>query len=368
MTTTTAPHAPPCCPNPRCRYHGNPASGWRFVRIGFYVRWARPRRIQRYRCSHCGRRFSQQSFRTTYWLRRPELLGPILKSLVSCAGYRQIARGLGVSPSTVMGQAARLGRHCLLLHAERRPRGPVCEPLVLDGFVSFEYSQYHPTEFHTVVGAHSHYVYGMTESELRRSGRMTERQRRRRAVLEARNGRPDPRARERDVAELLRIVAPQAQAQALELHSDEHRDYPRALRRVRHLRVGHRVTSSRRARTPRNPLFAVNLWDLLVRHSSANHKRETIAFSKRRQSAAERMWVLLVWRNLVKSFSERRRDGSPAMRLGLEARRWTVEELLGARRFPARVGLPERWATYYWRRTPTRRIARPAEHRCTYAE
>jgi transposase-like protein len=365
MTTTLAPHAPPCCPNPVCPHHRNPAPDWRFVRDGFYSRVARPQRIQRYRCSHCRRRFSHQTFRTTYWLRRPELLGRIFRGLVSCAGYRQLARGLGVSPSTVMGQTARLGRHCLLVHAERRPRGPVPEPLVLDGFVSFEYSQYHPTEVHTLVGAHSHYVYGITESELRRSGRMTARQRRRRAGLEARYGRPDPGSRAREVAALLRIVAPEGQG--LELHSDEHPDYPRALRRVPHLRVRHRVTSSRRVRTARNPLFAVNLWDLLVRHSGANHKRETIAFSKRRQSAVERLWVLVVWRNLVKSFSERKRDGSPAMRLGLEERRWTVEEVLRERRFPARVGLPERWGQYYWRRTPTRRIARPAEHRCMYA-
>jgi hypothetical protein len=298
-------------------------------------------------------------------MRRPELLGVIFRRLVGCSGYRQIGRELGVSPSTVMGQAARLGRHCLLVHAERRPTGRICEPLVLDGFVSFEYSQYHPTEFHTVLGARSHFVYGVTESELRRSGRMTVRQRQRRKWLEERFGRPDPRSREREVATLLGIVAPQAQE--LELHSDDHGDYPRALRRVSHLRIRHRVTSSRAVRTARNPLFAVNLWDLLVRHSGANHKRETIAFSKRRQSAVERMMVLLVWRNLVKSFSERRRDGSPAMRLGLEVRRWTVEELLAVRRFPGRVALPERWAAYYWRRTPTRRIARPAAHRCTYA-
>ena len=180
MTTTLSPTTPPCCPNPGCFHHRNPAPQWRFVRDGTYSRSARPQRIQRYRCSHCGRRFSQQSFRATYWMRRPELLGVIFRRLVGCSGYRQIGRELGVSPSTVMGQAARLGRHCLLVHAERRPTGRICEPLVLDGFVSFEYSQYHPTEFHTVVGARSHYVYGVTESELRRSGRMTVRQRQRR--------------------------------------------------------------------------------------------------------------------------------------------------------------------------------------------
>jgi len=194
---------------------------------------------------------------------------------------------------------------------------------------------------------------------------MTAHQRRRRAQLEGRLGRPDPRSVEREVATLLALVAPESQE--LQLDSDEHQDYPRALRRVRHLAVHHRMTSSRRARTSRNPLFAINLLDLLIRHSGANHKRETIAFSKRRQSAAERLWVFVVWRNCLKWFSERRRGETPAMRLGLTDRRWKVAELLGERLFPSRVRLPERWQRYYWRQVRTRAIARCQIHRCRYA-
>ena len=365
MTRPASAPAPPFCPNPACRYHTQPTGDWRWQRDGTYQRQASPRVITRYRCGHCGRRFSQQTFRTTYWLRRPELLPIVFRRLQGCTGMRQMARELGVSPSTVMRQTARLGRHCLLWHERTRPRGAVSEPLVLDGFVSFEYSQYYPTEFHSVVGAHSHYVYGLTDSELRRSGRMTERQRGRRALLEGRAGRPDPRSREREVANLLEIVA--GPSDEFELWSDEHQDYPRAIRRLRGPRISHRVTSSRKPRTARNPLFAVNLWDLLVRHSGANHKRETIAFSKRRQSAVERLWVLAVWRNWIKSFSERRRDASPAMRLGLTDRRWTTEEILGQRLFPSQIDLPERWISYYWRTTRTRQIPNGAEHRSRYA-
>jgi hypothetical protein len=111
----------------------------------------------------------------------------------------------------------------------------------------------------------------------------------------------------------------------------------------------------------------VNLLDLLIRHSSANHKRETIAFSKRRQSAAERLFVLVVWRNYLKSFSERRRDSTPGQRLGIVARRLSIEDVLRTRLFPHRVGMPERWADYYWRRIPTRRIPNGRRHTLRYA-
>ena len=345
---------PPFCPNPRCRYHHAEQQMWPWVRAGYYTRQAHPHRIARFRCRHCRRHFSTQTFSTTYWLRHPDRLVPVAHRLVGGSALRQIAREFRASPQSVMNLAVRLGRHALLFHLAHRPRGPIAEPLALDSFQSFEFSQYHPTLFHLVAGRTSHYFYGFTDSELRRSGRMTARQKRRRQLLEQRHGRPDPRSVEREVAAVLQLVAPRPQA--LVLHTDEHSDYPRALRRAGHLDVEHRTISSRAARTSRNPLFEVNLLDLLIRHSGANHRRETIAFSKRRQAAAERLWWFLVWRNHCKHFSERRRGGTPAMRVGVQVRPLSIGEVLGERRFRSRAALPGRWARYYDRDVPTREI------------
>jgi hypothetical protein len=298
-------------------------------------------------------------------MKRPDLLAPIFMRLVSCSGARQIAREFGVAPETVLGQASRLGRHALLFHCRQRPRGPIEEAVALDSFEGFEYSQYYPTHFHMVIGAESHFLYGFTETELRRKGRMTSGQKRRRVALEAKLGKPDPRSTEKEVAELLRIVAPHSQK--LTVHSDEHHDYPRAIRRNGHLSVEHRTISSRKARTTKNPLFPVNLVDLLIRHSGSDHKRETIAFPKRRQCACERMWVFAVWRNFIKAFSEQKQDGSPAMRLGHTDHRLTVEDVLKERLFPETVGLPRRWADYYWKRIRTRAIPRGRVHKKRYA-
>jgi transposase-like protein len=365
MTNAPAPQAPPFCPNPACRFHRKDRQSWHFKRIGFYERQNPPHVVQRYRCVTCRRNFGDQTFRTTYWMRRPDLLAPVFMRLVACSGFRQIAREFRVSPTTIARASARLGRHGLLFHESHRPKGEVPEPLSLDSFESFEWSQYYPTSYHVAVGRHSHFFHGFTASELRRKGRMTKQQKRRRSELEKSFGRPDPRAIEKDVATLLRIVAPQAQD--LVLHTDEHTDYPRAVRRVPHLGVTHHTISSRVARTPSNPLFPVNLLDLLFRHSGANHKRETIAFSKRRQSAFERMGIFLVWRNWMKSFSERKRDGSPAMRLGLIERRLVIEEVLEKRLFPTQVLLPEVWRDYYWRKVRTRTMKRSSEHKRRFA-
>lgn len=366
MLPTPSRFRPPFCPNPSCRYHGAATASWRWVRAGFFRRDAAPHRIQRFQCRHCRRHFSTQTFSGDYWLKQPRLLLPVAHRLVGCSGFRQIAREFGVSPQTVLGLSARIGRQCLLFHEQLRPRGELREPLALDGFRTFERSQYHPTEFHLAIGQQSHYLHGFADSELRRSGRMRPRQRRRRAQLEARWGRPDPRSTERDVATLLEIVT--QGATALTLYTDEHQDYPRALARLRHrVMVAHHTVSSRAARTTKNPLWAINLRDLLLRHSGANHKRETIAFSKRRQSAAERLWLTLVWLNYVKWFSERTRDATPAMRAGVCEARWSLEVILAERRFITRIPLPERWARYYWGLTPTRGLPRARAHTLRYA-
>jgi len=336
------------------------------VRAGFSRTRSSPDRIQRFHCRHCRRHFSSQTFATTYWRKRPDLLLPVAHRLLGCSGFRQIAREFNVSPQTIASLAARIGRQTLLVHEQHRPKGELGEPLDLDGFRSFEWSQYFPTEFHVAIGQASHFTYGFTDSELRRSGAMSPRQKRRRAALEARLGRPHPRSVERDVAALLGIAT--VGATGLVTWTDEDSHYPRALARQHHLvSVEHHTISSRAARTTRNPLFAINLLDGLIRHSGANHKRETIAFSKRRQSAAERLWLFVAWRNYVKSFSERKRDATPAMRAGVCTRRYSLAEILRQRLFPTRVPLPERWAQYYWRLTPTRALPRVHTHTLRYA-
>ncbi len=355
---------PPFCPNPLCHFHENPG-GWPYKRAGFFFRARPPFRVQRYQCSHCGRSFSSQTFSVSYWLKRPDLLEPVYSGLVSCAGLRQLARIHGVSPSTIMGHTTRLGLHCLLYQQQHRPQAAPREPVVVDGFESFEFSQFHPMHVNLAVGAESHFIYAFTDAELRRKGRMTARQAKQRSLDEARWGRPDPQALEFEMAELIRLFAPRGST--LWLRSDEHRAYPRAFRSVEGVRIVHEMTSSKQARTTGNPLFAVNRIDLLTRHCSANHKRETIAYSKRRQSLMERYAVFVVWQNFQKSRSEKLQDAPPAQRLGRVNHKLSTSEILSRRLFPSQIRLPARWRIYYERRTRTRRIPNGAERHLRYA-
>jgi hypothetical protein len=307
--------------------------------------------------------FSSQTFCLTYWLKRRDLLHSLFFRIRGCSGLRQIAHEFDVSHSTVQRQVERLGRHCLLFLEAHRPQIPR-EPLVLDGFRSQESGHYWPFDLNLLVGV-SHYVYGFNTAELRRSGTMTPRQRVHRQEVEERFGRPDPEATRKAVEELVgRVVPPDS---AVVLRSDDHPSYPRALRRLRGRRIRHETTSSRDSRTPSNPLWPVNLADLLLRHGSANHKRETIAFSKRRQGALYRAAIWAVWRNFVKPVSERTRSDPPAVALGIVSHRLTMAEILNERRFPWRQELGAWLAQCYDGEIRTRCLARNRRHSLRYA-
>ncbi len=349
---------PPFCPNSKCDSRKN-STPWRYAKKGFYLRDRPPKRVQKYRCSHCHRNFSSQTFSVTYWLKRGDLLESTFHRLVSCSGMRQIAREAGVSHSTIRRLSDRLGRHCLLFHEAMKPKECPREPIVLDGFRTFEHSQYWPMDLNLVVGD-SFFVYGFNDAELRRSGTMRPAQAVKRTILEKRFGRPDPRATEESVRELLMRVVPKGGV--VTLRSDEHQSYPRAIARLNNRTFRHETTSSKEARTTSNPLFPVNMSDMLLRHSSSNHKRETIAFSKRRQSILYRAAVWTVWRNYMKDRSENRKVGPPAQLLGLISRSLSIRDVLKRRLFPRDFRLKGWVDECYFGRISTRAIERCVVH------
>jgi transposase-like protein len=366
MTPELRAFTPPFCPRPECPYHCQP-DGWQWRKDGTHERQAAPHVVPRFLCLHCRRSFSSQTFQTSYWLKRPDILPQLVLPTVGCSGYRQLARTLGVAPSTVANQVRRLGRHCLLFQLRHGLTGKPQEPVVLDGVRSFEYSQYWPFDLNIVVGSNTHYFYGFNCAELRRSGSMTSRQKKRREALEKRLGRPDPKATRKTVESLLRRVT--GGPCELRLSTDKHSEYPKALQSMKGWTIEHDQTSSKEARTPNNPLWPVNLADLLMRHGGSNHKRETIAFSKRAQSALARTSIFQVWRNFMKGVSERegKRSPSPAMTLGLRTERLQVDELLAKRIFVSHLQPPKELRELYFEQVPTRQIPEARHHELSYA-
>ena len=209
------------------------------------------------------------------------------------------------------------------------------------------------------------YSHDFVVTERRRSGTLRDAQRRKRAAYEKRLGRPDPQGLRKHVQDLLEAALPESGG--VELRSDEEKAYVQALRGLGRPQIAHHTTPSTAPRTPSNPLFAVNAHHAFMRHSASNHKRETIAFSKKIGSVILRHAIFQAWVNQVKLASERAGQTTPGQRLGVSQRRFRVRDLFGGRLFPGRIHLRQRVSDYYWGRVRSRFLDRERTHQLKYA-
>ncbi|HEY5719949.1 MAG TPA: hypothetical protein VIW02_06165 [Gammaproteobacteria bacterium] len=368
---------PPFCPWPGCPEHRRAGCGFRFTHHGTYA--TARRTVPRFRCSACGRTFSRQSFALSYYLKRPELVLPVAAGLQAGSAHRQLARTLGCAPSTVTRLSARLGRHALLLLARAlgHLHGRLAEPVVLDHFETFEFTQDLPFGIATPVGHDSWFVYGLDPAPHARTGHRSAAQQARRVV---RPRRPRHGGYTGSSARTVRHLLALSPDRTLHLLGDGHPAYDRAVRlagpgaRVR-LR---RFPNPRRGPkgSPRSPaarardraLFPVDALHGLLRHTVAHYRRETIAFGRRLNALMERLFLTVVWRNFVKGRSERRPDpDTPAMRLGLTGEPWSWSRTLARRLFPERETLPPLWRELYRRDWTTPVLPVNTRHRLRHA-
>jgi len=365
---------PKFCPRPECPAHVD-RKLFRYRRHGSYRRACDPRRkVPRFLCKVCGHASSRQSFATSYYLKRPELLHPVAAGLVAGSAHRQIARSLGCAPSTVTRLAARIGRHSLLLQA-RLLEGidTLDEPVVLDHFETFVYSQDDRLGIATSVGQRSWFVYGIQAAPHRRTGKRSVRKR----VPRHRLPETPPGSVMRSTLETLDALVVRA-PHGLTLVSDDHPAYRTAVARHRASRsILHRVYPNPprgpgqdrgRARQRDRQMGPVDVFHKLWRHSQAHHRRQTIAFGRRSNAVLERAALMACWKNLVKGVSERRNDRTtPAMRLGLAARPWRWRDVFARRLFPGRIRLSESWMRIYRRGWITPAVGRNVRHDLRHA-
>ncbi len=334
---------PPFCPWRECRSHRSRGPG--FHRNGSYRTKNSPKRIPRFLCLDCERTCSRQTFSTTYYLKRPELLVAVASGLAACSCHRQLARSVHCAKTSVTRQAERLGRHAILFHARCGAQLPaLSEPVVHDHFETFIGRQDRALGIGTAVGATSWYVYDTDPAPHSGSGRRPDRKPEDGTTVSV--NRSYVESIQRSVRGLISHLS---EADRLVLRTDGRTDYTVALREET---IGARVVLQPFPNpvrgpkgTPRSPealrrdlaMFPNDQLHQLLRHTCSDHKRETIAFGRRLESIIGRANLMAVWKNFIKARSERAPDRTtPAMRLGLTDERWRFERILARRLFPTR--------------------------------
>ncbi len=217
-----------------------------------------------------------------------------------------------MSYSLIKNRVLRLARNYLNLFDISLANYPLAEDIAFDGFESFVGSQYVIDNFNIAVGTQSRIPYLFTLALFRRKGRMTDGQKKRRAILD-RYWRPErgELVNRCKVAfrDLLSLYLNRNTLTPFTLYTDEKKEYVRALSTLteaRHLGeikvLRHRTVSSRTARTRRNPLFPVNYLDREIRKNSAAHVRESVRFDREVNMTTSRMAILIGYHTFCKPF------------------------------------------------------------------
>ena len=213
---------------------------------------------------------------------------------------------------------------------------------MFDHFETFVGLQENATAIATAVGATSGWIYPIRFGWHRQATAAS--RRRPRAA-------PSPGDVKRSARDCFaRLVDKTREGDRIVLTTDDHDAYAPALAETPHRdRIRHEVfpnPPSRRRGEPRaaaarerdRRMWRVDRLHMLLRHLIPDHRRESIVFARRVESAIGRISVLALWSNLEKPCSIRRNTPeTPGMVLGVTDRPVPIEELYGQRLFARRV-------------------------------
>jgi len=254
--------------------------------------------------------FSTQTYSTHYYLKRIVSYRDVLYRLVGGESLRGMSRALGCSLSLLTNRIDRLARQGIALHARmlRARRGK--EDICIDGFVSFDCSQYFPSEIPIAVGRTSGFVLDVSHCTRKRSGSMRQDQKAKAQALYStiRLERGGIGRSFREVLATSLAVQPPQPHRPFVLITDEKPDYARLVRKLAAYwgegggRLVHLRISSHLPRTIHNPLFSSNYTDRELRKDLANHHRESVCFNRNVANGMLRLWAYLMWHNYLKPY------------------------------------------------------------------
>jgi IS1 family transposase len=351
---------PPYCPNEKCRWHDPEiaAREGRFHGHGSRPIARFPYKSPRFFCTKCRRAFTISFFDLSYRDRVKDTYEEIFDLRIGAATKAYIARLLGVSRSTVEQRLIKLSRWCLLRMAKDQDELTIKESVAYDGLENFSFSQYDPNNINHVVGRESYYCYDLNFAPLNRKGRMSHRQKRRLKAIEEKCFRYPGNAIETSSLRVLSRVLEKSEGN-LELHTDNHYAYRRALQKTSGCKLTHVITSSKITRNYRNRLFAINHMDMLSRHHLSDFKRETIAFAKTSISMVESFLLLAAYKNYMRTcFLKPNKvdplasQQSPAMRVGVSKKVLSFRDFFSTRITKHQLKLNEDWLLFFERKDP----------------
>lgn len=321
---------PPRCPNVACAQHGEPQPGF-YTRQGTYQPRCRRAPVPRYRCSSCGKGFSRQTFRADYRDRRPRLNGRVFHLLISGVSLRQTSRLCRIGVHAVQRKFRKLARLLGQLNRNLLRQLPARLICLLDEIETYEGSSILPVTVPVLIEKESKLVVATGVAPIRRARKHGCRKQQELEAFEAANGKRQDLSRAAVLGVLKRWRHLLGGAPAT-LLTDEKPLYGALCREVFGEQVRHEAYSGRLQRDTRNPLFAINHTEAMLRDNCGRLHRRSWKVSKKARFLRSQLELFIAYRN----WHRRRRNVDaagtvPGTVLGVLPRRLRLREMLAWR-------------------------------------
>ncbi len=319
---------PPRCPNTSCPHHRDPEARF-YWRHGSYRARCRAEAVPRFRCRHCGRGFSRQTFRHDYRDRRPDRNELVFQLLASGMGLRQASRVTGLKPTSVQKKMQKIGRTCRWLHRNLCTRLPAGCTFLLDEEETYESASIRPLTMPLLMECSSWFVVALGAGPIRRLAPEGSKRRFRQDREEREKGPRRDRSR-RCTRVALGRLAQRVGPEPFVIRTDEKASYRALIREVFGRRARLETTLGSLARTTRNPLFPINTAMAMTRDNNGRLRRRSWLVTKRARCLRLQLQIFGVYRNYVRKRFNRDKDEriSSAAWLGLLPRAMTWSEPL----------------------------------------
>jgi len=327
---------PTFCPSPTCR-SGFSHVPFRWCKDGFYPRLADGRRVQRFRCLACARRFSVQSFRLDFRQHKPHLNVPLLGHFISKVTHRQSARVLKIDRKTVHRRLRLFGPAMGELHqfflARAVRQGGLRGMFGFDELETYEHNRrLKPVTVPVLIHRDTRFVVHLEAGQLPARGCLSEADKAKKLFYGPRPSESNAMV-DRCFAVLSRVHRP---SEYLQIVADGKRSYPPIIKKYfTHIAALAQVPSND-PRNTSNPMFQINHTFASLRDGVSRLVRRSWAASKKKEELVHHAWIWTGWKNYCRPVVNRMRHRSAAMLLGLAGRRLTEAELLRWR-WPSRL-------------------------------
>jgi len=323
---------PRYCPRALCATRsGEPFT---YQCAGSYMRVCDQRTVRRFRCLACGSRFSSQSFRVDYRLRKPWLPLAVFQGLVAKTTLRQISRSLGCKLDTVQHHLRLVGRHGHALHRAflsrcKESRAGLSGAFQLDELETFERNRrLCPLTVPLIVQAGTWFVVHAATGTLPARGRLRPRDKLRKLAYEKAHGKRQSQSRSATKACVVALREALGKDAPVALQTDEKNSYPEIFRQVFERSIVHQRVNSKVRRDCKNLLFTVNNTFAQARDGMSRLVRPNWGHSKLERNLGWHLWAWILWRNYAREITCKARNVSSASAAGVTTRRIRPRELL----------------------------------------